>query len=111
MSSRPSGGNNISSRSAAAQIPGLGNPAPVFAALGDETRLRTALFKQDAAMGVALGLVFALILVWTPFYGVLALINLSDNPTATMETFVGTVVVMFGIGAALTGVILMMEDL
>ena len=65
---------------------------------------------NHAAMGIALGLVFALILVWTPFYGVLALINLSDDPSATMETFVGTVVLMFGVGAALTGFILTMED-
>ncbi len=63
-----------------------------------------------AAMGVALGLVFALILTWTPFFGVLALIRLSDDPQVTLATFVGTVVVMFGIGAALTGFILMMEE-
>jgi hypothetical protein len=55
-------------------------------------------------MGVALGLVFALILTWTPFF------NLGTNPKMTMATFVGTVVLMFGIGAALTGVLLMMED-
>ena len=65
---------------------------------------------NHAAMGVALGLVFALILVLTPFYGVLALISLSHDPAATMETFVGTVVLMFGVGAALTGFILTMED-
>jgi hypothetical protein len=63
-----------------------------------------------AAMGVALGLVFALILTWTPFFGVLPLINLSTDPEATMAMFVGTVVLMFGIGAALTGFVLMMED-
>jgi hypothetical protein len=65
---------------------------------------------NHAAMGIALGLVFALILVWTPFYGVLTLINLSNDPSATMETFVGTVVTMFGVGAALTGFLLTMED-
>jgi len=65
---------------------------------------------NHAAMGVALGLVFALILIRVPFFGVLALINLSDDPGATMETFVGTVVLMFGVGAALTGFVLMMED-
>lgn len=59
---------------------------------------------SHAAMGVALGLVFALILTWTPFF------NLGTNPKMTMATFVGTVVLMFGIGAALTGVLLMMED-
>jgi hypothetical protein len=65
---------------------------------------------SHAAMGVALGLVFAMIIIRTPFFGVLALINLSTDPGSTMEVFVGTAVAMFGIGAALTGVILMMED-
>lgn len=65
---------------------------------------------NHAAMGVALGLVFALILIRTPLFGVLALINLSDDPSATMATFVGTVILMFGIGAALTGFVLTMED-
>jgi hypothetical protein len=65
---------------------------------------------NHAAMGTALGLVFALILTKIPFFGVGALINASDDPQATMETFVGVVVMMFGLGAALTGSILMMED-
>lgn len=65
---------------------------------------------NHAAMGVALGLVFALILIRAPLFGVLALINLSDDPSATMATFVGTVILMFGIGAALTGFVLTMED-
>ena len=65
---------------------------------------------NHAAMGVALGLVFALILIWTPFFGVLPLIDLSDDPSVTVETFVGTVVLMFGVGAALTGFVLMMEE-
>ena len=65
---------------------------------------------NHAAMGIALGLVFALILLSTPFFGVRPLIAVSDDPMMTMATFIGTVVVMFGIGAALTGSILMMED-
>ena len=65
---------------------------------------------NHAAMGVALGLVFALILVSTPLFGVLPLIRLSDNPEVTMATLVGTAALMFGVGAALTGFILMMED-
>ncbi len=65
---------------------------------------------NHAAMGTALGLVFALILVSTPFFGVLPLIRLSDNPETTMATLVGTAALMFGVGAALTGFILMMED-
>jgi hypothetical protein len=41
---------------------------------------------------------------------VLPLIELSDNPEATMATLVGTAALMFGVGAALTGFILTMED-
>jgi hypothetical protein len=65
---------------------------------------------NHAAMGTALGLVFALILVSTPFFGVLPLIRMSENPEATMATLVGTAALMFGVGAALTGFILAMED-
>jgi hypothetical protein len=65
---------------------------------------------NHAAMGIALGLVFALILIRTPFFGVLALIDISDDPSATMTTFVGTVILMFGVGSALTGFVLTMED-
>jgi hypothetical protein len=63
-----------------------------------------------AAMGVALGLVFALILMRTPFFGVLPLINLGIDPATTMTEFVVAVVLMFGVGAALTGFVLTMED-
>jgi hypothetical protein len=63
-----------------------------------------------AAMGVALGLVFAMILTSTPCFGVLPLINLSTDPATTMTVFVVTAVSMFGIGAALTGFILTMEN-
>ena len=65
---------------------------------------------NHAAMGIALGLVFALILTWTPFFGILPLINHSDDPQTMMATFIGTVVLMFGVVASLTGFILMMED-
>jgi hypothetical protein len=75
-----------------------------------QTAVVVLAIANHAAMGVALGLVFALVLTLTPFFGVLPLINHSDDPGATMATFVGTVVLMFGVGAALTGLILMMED-
>lgn len=71
---------------------------------------RALAVANHAAMGVALGLVFALILTWTPFFGVLAFVNVSADPKLTMAAFVGTVVLMFGVGAALTGLILMMEE-
>lgn len=64
---------------------------------------------SHAAMGVALGLVFALIITRTPFFGVLPLINLSADPASTMMVFEGTVISMFGIGAALTGLVLTLE--
>ena len=65
---------------------------------------------NHATMGIALGLFFALILVSTPFFGVLPLIRLSDHPQETMAMLVGTAALMFGVGAALTGFILMMDD-
>jgi hypothetical protein len=63
-----------------------------------------------AAMGIALGLVFTLILMEAPFFGIRSLIMMSDDPVSTMVTFTGTAVLMFGVGAALTGVVLMMVD-
>jgi len=65
---------------------------------------------NDAAMGVALGLALALILTFIPSFGVSALIDNSAVPETTMTVFVGTFAIMFGIGAALTGFLLMMED-
>jgi hypothetical protein len=63
-----------------------------------------------AMMGAALGLVFTLILFSAPLFGMMELIDHSMDPTVTMAVFVGTVTTMFGIGAALTGAILMIED-
>jgi hypothetical protein len=65
---------------------------------------------SHATMGIALGLVFTLILFSIPLFGVIELIDHSMDPAGTMAVFVGTVATMFGIGAALTGAILMMED-
>lgn len=65
---------------------------------------------NHAAMGTALGLFFAFVLTQAPSFGILPLINLSDDPGATLAIFVGTVVLTFGVGAALTGFLLMAED-
>jgi hypothetical protein len=65
---------------------------------------------NHAAMGVALGLVFTFILISVPVFGIRALIDASADPEMTLAVFVGTAVVMFGLGAALTGVILMADD-
>ncbi|WP_024507977.1 hypothetical protein [Bradyrhizobium sp. ARR65] len=57
-----------------------------------------------AAMGVALGLAFSLILIITPVFGVRALIAMGSNPNDTTLTFVGTCALMFGVGATLTAI-------
>jgi hypothetical protein len=63
------------------------------------------------AMGVALGLACALVLAAVDDYGVRELILRSDNPRSVLWMFVGTFVLMFGIGATLTGLVLtIMED-
>jgi hypothetical protein len=77
------------------------------------TKRRSALLKlsvllelaSHAAMGVALGLTFSLILIITPAFGVSALIAMGSNPHDIMLTFVGTCALMFGVGAALTAIV------
>jgi hypothetical protein len=77
------------------------------------TKRPSALLKRSvllelashAAMGVALGLTFSLILITTPAFGVRALIALGSNPHDALLTFVGTCALMFGMGAALTGLV------
>jgi hypothetical protein len=64
----------------------------------------------NVAMGVALGLVFALIVVHVPSFGVAGFIASSADPERAIAMFVGTVAFAFGIGAAFTGAILTMED-
>ena len=59
------------------------------------------------AMGVALGLGFACILMHIPAFGVGALIDLSADPENAMQVFVTTCVTTFGIGAMFTGIVLM----
>ena len=56
-----------------------------------------------AAMGVALGLTFSFILIITP--RVSALIALASNPHDIRLTLVATCALMFGMGAALTGLV------
>ena len=60
---------------------------------------------SHGAMGVALGLTFALILILTPGFGVSPLIAASSDPHDILLTFVGTCALMFGIGAALTAIV------
>ena len=62
-------------------------------------------FASHGAMGVALGLTFALILIRTPGFGVSTLIAASSHPHDILLTFVGTCALMFGMGAALTAIV------
>ena len=65
---------------------------------------------SHATMGVALGILFALILIITPVFGVSALLALGSNPHDSMLTFVSTCALMFGIGAALTAIAFKMAE-
>ena len=59
-----------------------------------------------AAMGVAMGLAFALILMVMDPSGTAALVQQEGNQVGA----VGTLVLTFGIGAALTGAVFMMTE-
>jgi hypothetical protein len=64
-----------------------------------------------AAMGVALGLGFALALTFSDAFGIATLIAHSPEPRMTLTVFVGMFTLAFAIGATLTGfVFTMMED-
>ncbi|MGY0569908.1 hypothetical protein ACTGJ9_001590 [Bradyrhizobium sp. RDM12] len=59
-----------------------------------------------AAMGVAVGLAFALIVIHITPFGIATLINSTLNPEATFLMFVSTCATTFGIGATLTGLVI-----
>lgn len=61
-----------------------------------------------SAMGVAMGLAFALILILVDPSGIATLINHGGSQNITV--FVGTLVLTFGIGATLTGVVFIMTE-
>ena len=64
-----------------------------------------------AAMGVAMGLGFALALTLIGEFGVVSLVASSADPSNAMVVFVGTFALTFGVGATLTGFIFtMIED-
>ena len=65
---------------------------------------------SHAAMGIALGLAFSLIVIVIPATGVSALIDLGSNPHDILLTFVATCALMFGMGAALTGLAFKMTE-
>jgi hypothetical protein len=61
-----------------------------------------------AAMGVAMGLAFALILIVMDPSGIATLIDHSGGQG--LAVFVGSLVLTFAIGAALTGAVFIMMD-
>ena len=61
-------------------------------------------------MGVALGLSLVLVLSLIDFFHVRDLVAKSGAPVQTMLILVTTYGLMFGIGAALTGLVLTLED-
>ena len=61
-------------------------------------------------MGVALGLSLVLLLGLTDAFHVRDLVAKSDAPVQTTVMLVTTYALMFGIGAALTGLVLTLED-
>jgi len=61
-----------------------------------------------AAMGVAMGLAFALVLILVDLSSIATLIGHGGGQGTTV--FVGTLVLTFGIGATLTGVVFIMTE-
>ena len=61
-------------------------------------------------MGAALGLFFVLLLTQIEIFHVSDLIAHSDAPMQMMIMLVSTYALMFGVGAALTGLVLMLEE-
>jgi hypothetical protein len=65
---------------------------------------------SSAVMGVAMGLLFVLVLNILDRSGVVRLIDHSSDQGTTVLVFVGIIIMTFGIGATLTGLILIMMD-
>ena len=61
-------------------------------------------------MGVALGLSFVLLLTLIDTFHVRDLVAHSSAPLQTMTILMGSFGLMFGIGAALTGLVLTLEE-
>ena len=63
---------------------------------------------SHAAMGVAMGLAFALVLMLADPSGIATLI--AHGGTRAVAVFVGTLVLTFGIGATLTGLVFIVTE-
>ena len=65
---------------------------------------------SHAAMGVAVGLAFALLVAHIAPLGIATLINSSLDPAVTFRMFVGTCATTFGIGATMTGLAISLTE-
>ena len=65
---------------------------------------------SNTVMGIAMGLLFVLVLNILDQSGVVRLIDHSLDQGTTVLVFVGIIVMTFGIGTTLTGLILIMMD-
>jgi len=65
---------------------------------------------SHAAMGVAVGIAFALLVTHIPPLGIATLISYSLDPAGTLQMFVGACAATFGIGATLTGLVITFAD-
>ena len=65
---------------------------------------------SNTVMGIAMGLLFVLVLNILDQSGVVRLIDHSSDQGTTVLVFIGIIVMTFGIGTTLTGLILIMMD-
>jgi hypothetical protein len=65
---------------------------------------------SHAAMGVAVGLAFAYLVIHITALGIATLISYSLSPVATLPMFVVTCATTFGIGATLTGLVISLTE-
>lgn len=65
---------------------------------------------SHAAMGVAVGLGFAFVIIHVTALDIATLINQSPAPAANLLSFVGTCATTFGIGATLTGLVITLTE-
>jgi hypothetical protein len=72
------------------------------------SRLGLLRLVGQAAMGIAMGLAFALMLILIDPSGLAILVEHGGRQATTV--FVGTLVLTFGIGAALTGAVFIMTE-
>lgn len=65
---------------------------------------------SHAAMGVAVGLAFAFLVLHISQLGIATLISYSPDPTAVLLRFASVCAVGFGIGATLTGLLIILTE-